>query len=52
MDVAIVDDAWVYKTYLTDSRNFKGSCASRDVAEVDAAKTFVREVRGMATPMK
>lgn len=50
-DVAIADDAWVYKTYLSKKRSLRGACASRDLAEVDLARTFIREVRALATPV-
>lgn len=49
MDLAVVDDTWIYSTYLTDDRKLKGSCASRDTAALEAARTLVREVRGLAT---
>jgi len=49
MDVAVVDDSWVYETYLDTARALTGASASKDPSVVNDAKVFVREVRGLAT---
>ena len=49
LDVAVIDDSWVYRTYLDSGRALVGASVSRDSAIVEAARVFVREVRGLAT---